>query len=79
MTSNTNSTRQFRCPNCDALHYNIPRSGVVHFEQPVASSVVITKLVALGYLRPEARHRSGAIKRAIGKLRGDLIRAGVIL
>lgn len=79
MTANTHSTRQFRCPNCDALPHNIPRSGVVHFERPVASSAVITKLVALGYLRPESRHLSGAIKRAIGKLRSDLIRAGVIL
>jgi len=40
---------------------------------------VMAKLVALGYIRPGVTHRRGAIKRAIAKLRSDLIRAGVIL
>ena len=52
--------------------------GVIRLERPIASSAVITKLVELGYLQPGARHRATAVKRAIDRLRGDLIRAGVI-
>jgi hypothetical protein len=52
--------------------------GVIRFERPIASSAVITKLVELGYLQPGARHRATAVKRAIDRLRGDLIRDGVI-
>ena len=37
-----------------------------------------TKLVELGYLQPGARHRATALERAIGGLRSDLIRQGVI-
>ena len=52
--------------------------GVIRLERPIASSAVITKLVELGYLQPGARHRATAVKRAIDRLRGDLIRDGVI-
>jgi hypothetical protein len=44
----------------------------------VASLAVITKLVELGYLQPGARHRATAVERAVDRLRGDLIRQGVI-
>lgn len=52
--------------------------GVVRFERSIASSAVITSLVKLGYLQPGARHRATAVERAIDRLRGDLIRDGVI-
>lgn len=52
--------------------------GVIRFERPVASSAVIASLVALGYLQQAKRHRASAIERAIGRLRGDLHRAGVL-
>ena len=52
--------------------------GVIRFEQPTASSAVTTKLVELGYLQAGARHRANAVKRAIDRLRRDLIRDGVI-
>ena len=52
--------------------------GVVSFERSVASLAVVTKLVELGYLQPGARHRATAIARAIDRLRGDLVRDGVI-
>jgi hypothetical protein len=51
---------------------------VVRFERRVASLAVITKLVELGYLQPGARHRATAVKRAIDRLRSNLIRQGVI-
>jgi hypothetical protein len=73
------STRLFRCPSCDALYQVLSRGGFVRFKRPIASLAVITKLVELGYLRPGARHRTGAIEQAIGRLRKDLIRDGVIL
>jgi hypothetical protein len=40
---------------------------------------VITKLVELGYLQPKARHRADAIEKAIGRLRSNLIRGGIVL
>ena len=52
--------------------------GVIRFERPTASSAVTTKLVELGYLQAGARHRANAVKRAIDRLRRDLIRDGVI-
>jgi hypothetical protein len=52
--------------------------GVIRFERPIASSAVIAKLLELGYLQPGARHRSTAVKKAVDRLRGDLIRDGVI-
>ena len=52
--------------------------GVIRFERPTASSAVTTKLVELGYLQAEARHRANAVKRAIDRLRRDLIRDRVI-
>jgi hypothetical protein len=52
--------------------------GVIRFERPVASSVVIASLVALGYLQQAKRHRASAIERAIDRLRSDLVRDGVI-
>jgi hypothetical protein len=52
--------------------------GVIRFERPIASSAVITKPVELRCLQPGARHRATAVKRAIDRLRGDLIRDGVI-
>jgi hypothetical protein len=52
--------------------------GVIRFERPIASSAVTTKLVELGYLHAGARHRATAVKRAIDRLRRDLIRDGVI-
>ena len=51
---------------------------VVRFEPRVASLVVITKLVELGYLQPGARHRATAVERAIDRLRSDLIGQGII-
>jgi len=52
--------------------------GVIRFERPIASSAVIAKLLELGYLQPGARHRPTAVKKAVDRLRGDLIRDGVI-
>jgi hypothetical protein len=52
--------------------------GVIRFERPTASSAVTTKLVELGFLQAGARHRANAVKRAIDRLRRDLIRDGVI-
>jgi hypothetical protein len=52
--------------------------GVIRFERPTVSSAVTTKLVELGYLQAGARHRANAVKRAIDRLRRDLIRDGVI-
>jgi hypothetical protein len=52
--------------------------GVIRFERPTASSAVTTKLVELGYLQAGARHGANAVKRAIDRLRRDLIRDGVI-
>jgi hypothetical protein len=52
--------------------------GVIRFERPVASSAVIARLIALGYLQQAKRHRDSAIKRAIERLRHDLFRAGLI-
>jgi hypothetical protein len=52
--------------------------GVIRLERPVASSVVIASLVALGYLQQAKRHRASAIERAIDRLRSDLVRDGVI-
>jgi hypothetical protein len=40
---------------------------------------VITKLIELGYLQQKNRYHAGAIEKAIGKLRNDLIRAGIML
>ena len=51
---------------------------VIRFERPTASSAVTTKLVELGFLQAGARHRANAVKRAIDRLRRDLIRDGVI-
>jgi hypothetical protein len=51
--------------------------GVIRFEQAIASSAVITKLVEFGYLQPGARHRATAVARAIDRLRNDLVRQGV--
>jgi hypothetical protein len=48
-------------------------------DELTASSAVITKLVELGYLQPKARHRARAIEKAIGSLRSNLIRAGIVL
>ena len=52
--------------------------GVIRFERPTASSAVTTKLVELGFLQAGARHRANAVKRAIDRLRRDLIRDEVI-
>jgi hypothetical protein len=46
--------------------------------RPIASSVVITKLIELGYLQREKCNRATAIERAIERLRSDLCRDGVI-
>jgi heat shock protein HtpX len=55
------STRLFRCPSCDALYQVLSRGRSVRFKRPIASLAVITRLVELGYLRPAAHHRAGAI------------------
>jgi hypothetical protein len=73
------STRLFRCPSCDALYQVLSRGRSVRFKRPIASLAVITRLVELGYLRPAAHHRAGAIEQAIGSLRIELVRDGVIL
>jgi hypothetical protein len=39
---------------------------------------VIASLVALGYLQQAKHNRASAVERAIGRLRIDLYRAGVI-
>jgi hypothetical protein len=52
--------------------------GVIRFQRPIASAAVITKLVDLGYLQPGARHRAAAVKRAIERLKTDLVRRGVV-
>jgi hypothetical protein len=51
---------------------------IVRFERRVASLAVIKKLVELGFLQPGARHRATPVERAIDRLRGDLIRQGVV-
>ena len=46
--------------------------AVIRFERAIASSLVITKLVELGYRQPGARHRATAVARAIDRLRNDI-------
>ena len=48
------------------------------FKQPTASYAVITNLIELGYLQMKERYRASAVEKAIGRLRNDLIRAGVL-
>jgi hypothetical protein len=81
MTADPHSTRLLRCPNCDAP-FKVPSHrtrSAGRFKRSTASSAVITKLVELGYLQPKARHRARAIEKAIGRLRSNLIRAGIVL
>jgi hypothetical protein len=79
MTADPHSTQPFRCPHCDALFQALSRGGTVGSKQPAASSAIIAKLIEFGYLKPGARYRAGAIEKAIGKLRNDLIRGGILL
>jgi hypothetical protein len=48
------------------------------FKRPTPSYAVVAQLIELGYLQPRERYRAGAIEKAIGRLRNDLIRAGVV-
>lgn len=79
MAAESDSSRIFRCPHCDALFQVLSRGGIVRFKRPATSSAVIKKLVELEYLKPSARHSAGAIEKAIARVRNDLIRAGVVL
>jgi hypothetical protein len=82
MAADPHSTRLLRCPNCDApfkVSSSSRSRSAGRFKRPTASSAVITKLVELGYLQPKARHRAGAIEKAIGRLRSNLIRDGIVL
>jgi hypothetical protein len=56
-----------------------PTRSADRFKRSTISSAVITKLVELGYLQPKARHRADAIEKAIGRLRSNLIRDGIVL
>lgn len=53
-------------------------SNVIQFRRPVASHAVIGKLVDLGYLQPGKRHKDAAVQNALGRLRTDLCRDGII-
>ena len=81
MAADPHSTRLLRCPSCDALVKELsPRTrSADRFKRSTISSAAITKLVELGYLQPKARHRADAIEKAIGRLRSDLIRGGIVL
>jgi hypothetical protein len=48
-------------------------------KQPTASYAVVTKLIELGYLRAKERYRTSALEKAIGRLKNDLTRAGIVL
>ena len=81
MTDDPHSTRLLRCPTCDAPVKVLSRRtrSAGRFKRSTASSAVITKLIEFGYLQPKARHRADAIEKAIGRLRSNLIRAGIVL
>jgi hypothetical protein len=81
MAADPHSTRLLRCPICDAPVKESPRRtrSADRLKRSTISSVVIKKLVELGYLQPKARHRADAIEKAIGRLRSNLIRDGIVL
>ena len=81
MVADPHSTRLLRCPICDAPVKEWPprTPSADRFKRSTISSAVITKLVELGYLPPKARHRADAIEKAIGRLRSNLIRDGIVL
>jgi hypothetical protein len=43
------------------------------------SYAVVTKLIELGYLQTKDRYRASAVEKAIGRLKSDLTRAGIVL
>ena len=46
--------------------------------RPGASTLVIAKLIQLGYLRPSKRYRSEAVDKAVERLKRDLWHVGAI-
>ena len=52
--------------------------NVNRFGRPVASAVVIAKLLQLGYLKPTKRYKPNVIFKAVECLKADLWHAGVI-
>ena len=56
------------------------RSGSVdRAKRPTVSYAVVTKLIELGYLQTKDRYRASAVAKAIGRLKSDLTRAGIVL
>jgi hypothetical protein len=81
MAADPHSTRLLRCPICAAPVKASPRRtrSPDRLKRSTISSAVIKKLVELGYLQPKARHRADAIEKALGRLRSNLIRDGIVL
>jgi hypothetical protein len=53
--------------------------GAARSKRPTASYAVVTKLINLGYLQAKERYRASAVEKAIGRLKSDLTRAGIVL
>jgi len=51
---------------------------VVQLRRPAISAKVIKELLALGYLQPAKRYKPHIVERALARLRGDLVRDGVV-
>jgi hypothetical protein len=51
---------------------------VVQLRRPAISTKVITELLRLGYLQPAKRYKPHVVERALARLRGDLVRDGVV-
>jgi hypothetical protein len=51
---------------------------VVRLRRPTISAKVVKELLKLGYLQPAKRHKPHVVERALGRLRTDLVREGVV-
>ena len=52
--------------------------SVNRLRRSVASTLVIARLVRLGYLRPAKRHKPNVILQAVERLKSDLWHVGII-
>jgi len=79
--ADSHSPRPFSYPTAMRPSKELSRrnGSVARAKRPTVSYAVVTKLIELGYLQTKDRYRASAVERALGRLKSDLTRAGIVL
>jgi hypothetical protein len=79
--ADTNSPRSFSYPTAMRPSKELPHRSrsVARAKRLTVSYAVVTKLIELGYLQTKDRYRASAVEKAVGRLKSDLTRAGIVL